>query len=310
MVSDSGSELDPQRVAAWATRLDLPAQTVQSLCRVHAPLSDWVAARQRKLGRPMLLGINGAQGTGKSTLLWLMLRLLAERHGLSASGCSLDDLYLTAQERRTLAGRIHPLLAVRGVPGTHDIALGQRTFDALLHGQVGRHAIPCFDKAADDRLPTDRWPTVAAPVDVAILEGWCVGARAQSPAELARPCNALERERDPDGSYRQYVNEQLQGPYGAFFERLDALIMLKAPDLACVRRWRREQEEALARKLRRAGRPDTTMDRAQVDRFVEHFDRLTVAMLAEMPARADVVIEMDPDHSLVAVAYRSAEGQP
>ena len=37
---------------------------------------------------------------------------------------SLDDLYLPKAERLRLARDVHPLLATRGVPGTHDVALG------------------------------------------------------------------------------------------------------------------------------------------------------------------------------------------
>ncbi len=35
------------------------------------------------------------------------------------------------------------------------------------------------------------------PLTIAAIEGWCVGARPQLPADLARPMNTLERERVP-----------------------------------------------------------------------------------------------------------------
>src|SRR5690606_34530577 len=72
-----------------------------------------------------LIGIAGAQGSGKTTLA----RAAAERFG--AAHLSLDDVYLTKTERQTLARQVHPLFAVRGPPGTHDLALLEATVAAL-----------------------------------------------------------------------------------------------------------------------------------------------------------------------------------
>ena len=75
-------------------------------------------------------------------------------------------------------------------------------------------ALPRFDKATDDRKPAEAWPVVAAPVDVVLFEGWCVGARPDpDPARLAQPINALEAEADPDGVWRRRIEAALAGPY-------------------------------------------------------------------------------------------------
>ena len=71
-----------------------------------------------------MVGLTGPQGSGKSTLAAKLPPLLAAR-GLRSAVLALDDLYLTHAERRRLAADIHPLLATRGVPGTHDVALGR-----------------------------------------------------------------------------------------------------------------------------------------------------------------------------------------
>ncbi|MDD9933958.1 MAG: hypothetical protein OXT09_10155 [Myxococcales bacterium] len=304
MGEESQGALERLELSRWAQELALPRDVVKALCRVHVPLAEWLGARQRALGRPLVVGVNGAQGTGKSTLLWLMARLLPELHGLRAAGLSIDDLYRTAAERAELAARVHPLLRTRGVPGTHDLALGEQVLDALTTGPARSVVLPRFDKATDDRAAPERWPQVRAPVDIVILEGWCVGAAPQEDAELAAPCNALEREEDPRGDWRHHVNGQLRGPYAGFFARLDALVMLQAPDMDCVLRWRLEQERALARALARAVRATRPMVEAEVARFVQHFERLTRAMLKEMPSRADVVIEIDAEHGLKAARYR------
>src|SRR5699024_680551 len=73
-------------------------------------------------------GISGLQGSGKSTLAAQLARLAGER-GIRAVVLSLDDAYLDHDERARLARDVHPLLATRGPPGTHDMALATRTLD-------------------------------------------------------------------------------------------------------------------------------------------------------------------------------------
>lgn len=212
------------------------------------------------------------------------MRLLAQR-GLSAVALSLDDIYLGREARGWLSRQVHPLLAVRGPPGTHDVALGCGVLDSL--ARPGRTALPAFDKATDERRPIPDWPEACGPVDVVIFEGWCVGARPQPEEDLSRPVNALEADLDADGAWRGYVNRQLAGPYQALFGRLDRLALLQAPGFEVVQAWRTEQEHKLRARTGRG------MSDAEVARFVAHYERLTRWILAEMPARADMVFELD-----------------
>src|SRR5690606_27976491 len=88
------------------------------------------AAAARTSRRPVVLGLSGAQGSGKSTVARKLVGRL-EAAGLNAATLSLDDLYLTRGERAALARQIHPLLLTRGPPGTHDVGLGERILDRL-----------------------------------------------------------------------------------------------------------------------------------------------------------------------------------
>jgi D-glycerate 3-kinase len=234
-----------------------------------------------------VIGLCGAQGSGKSTLAAAMHRALVDG-GLRAAVLSIDDLYLTRAERLGLAQSVHPLLATRGVPGTHDIDLGLALLRALDDGRPER--LPRFDKAADDRAPEWRWPIVEQPLDVLIFEGWCVGARAEADAALTQPANTLEANEDPAGIWRRYANAALAGPYQQLFARIDRLILLAAPSFAVVRRWRGEQEAAL-----RAERPDgaALQDATALDRFIQHYERLTQHILDDMPGYADLVLRLD-----------------
>ena len=257
-----------------------------------AALDQIDRARSKPSLGPAVIGLCGAQGSGKSTLAAAMQRTLVA-DGARAAVLSIDDLYLTRAERVALAHEVHPLLATRGVPGTHDIGLGLALFAALDNGQ--RVRLPRFDKAADDRVPESDWPIVEQPLDVLIFEGWCVGARPQADAALARPVNTLEATEDRDGIWRRHANAALAGRYRQLFARIERLILLAAPSFAVVRRWRGEQEAAL-----RAERPDgaALQDAAALDRFIQHYERLTRHILDDMPGYADLVLRLDDDRKV------------
>jgi D-glycerate 3-kinase len=251
--------------------------------------------RPRLGDRGIVLGLAGAQGSGKSTLAArLAARLAAEGH--PALAISLDDVYLPRARRLALARRVHPLLATRGVPGTHDLPL---LLDRLAKVKAGTFtSLPRFDKLADDRLAPQHW-TPAPRLACLILEGWCIGARPQPAALLAAPVNALETQEDADGDWRAHVNAQLAGQYQQLWNRLDALALLAAPDWETVPRWRAEQEAALARATGRSG-----MDAAALTRFCAHYERLTRWQLATTPARADLVLHLDAARRMIACRKR------
>lgn len=278
---------------------ELPATALE---RVYLPLAVWLAQR-KPTGQTLVVGINGGQGSGKSTLCALLQLILRQGFGLNVAGLSLDDFYLTRAERRQLADGVHPLLLTRGVPGTHDVALALRVLAALKSAQSGdRVTIPVFDKARDDRCPPDQWRNVHGPVDVIIFEGWCVAAKPEDEAALRLPVNALEAEEDRDGRWRRYVNTRLQGEYAALFAQLDVLLMLKVPSLEHVFQWRCLQEEKLAAGLRDPAQPAThLMDAAAIRRFIMHYERITRHMLAEMPERADLTLLVDEAHQICRV---------
>ena len=247
--------------------------------------------------RPVVLGLCGAQGSGKSTRTAAVIERLGTS-GVSAVGLSLDDLYLPRARRLELT-RIHPLLRTRGVPGTHDARLGIALLQQL--GARAPVALPAFDKAIDDRAPADQWNVVSAPVEVVVFEGWCVGARPQREAELREPVNALEREQDGDGRWRRWVNAQLARDYQALFGRIDILALLAAPSFSVVAAWRRQQEHDLRRKLEALGGPAArTMTDVEIDEFVQHYQRLTEHILRDTPSRADLVFRLDEQRRLRA----------
>jgi D-glycerate 3-kinase len=251
----------------------------------QALVAEALAAARALTPRTPVFAISGLQGSGKSTLA-MQIATRAEADGLRVAVLSLDDLYLTRDQRRQLAHDVHPLLATRGPPGTHDVALGCRVLDALRTGEDV--ALPRFDKLADDRV-NDAWTHVQGRIDLVLFEGWCVGAVPEDDAALAMPLNALERDEDAEGRWRRHCNGSLRNDYPALWSRIDALWFLQPPGFDIVRTWRWQQEQAMvARDPVRGG-----MDRAQLDRFIQHYERTSRHLLATLPATADRVIALD-----------------
>jgi len=280
----------------------IDAAPLPLLEQLYLPLAAVLARWCRSQSGTPVIGINGAQGTGKSTLCRLLQIVLEHGFGLRSALLAIDDCYRTRAERASLARSIHPLLATRGVPGTHDVDLLHQLLDRLTDPADHRPlALPAFDKAVDDRRPVAEWPVVTLPVDLVLFEGWCVGAVPQAEADLAEPVNRLEREEDPAGVWRRHVNRQLQKEYAPLFARLDLLIMLAAPDLESVLAWRSLQEQKLAARQPDGRSGQRIMDPPAIRRFIMHYQRLTEQMLAEMPGRADLVLSLDRDHRIAGI---------
>jgi len=246
-----------------------------------------------------LIGISGLQGSGKSTLA-AQLVAAAECRGSAAITMSIDDFYLGRRARQRLARMVHPLLATRGVPGTHDVELLRHTL-AALRAAAPRHParIPRFDKGRDTRLPPSRWRRVKHAPALVILEGWCLGIPPQGRSALRRPINALERDEDSDRRWRTFVNAQLAQHYVPLWRRFDRLIDLQAPDFAVVACWRDEQERALRR--RHAPR---AMSPAVLRRFLMHYERLSRQALRALPALADICLRLAGDRRVREIMIR------
>ncbi len=257
--------------------------------RYQITLAQLMAKLQSDLCLPAVVGISGAQGSGKSTLAAELVAQLKQQ-GLAAAAVSLDDYYLNKAQRQQLAQTEHPLLAQRGVPGTHNIEQAISNASAVLAGRPV--ALPRFDKALDEPAA----PLAAQQLDILLVEGWCLGVQPQTTAELTQPVNTLEANEDPDGRWRHYVNAQLAGPYAMYWQLLKPLVWLQAPDWDCVCRWRAKQEQQLWQN-RGTGMTDT-----ELARFMLPFQRLTQAGWQQLPQRADIIITLSQQHSLTGIS--------
>jgi D-glycerate 3-kinase len=266
-------------------------------------LSDWHALAKQMIDTlfdsdrqrmPRIIGVSGSQGSGKSTLARVVVEHL-QRRGFSATAVSLDDFYLTHADRQTLGTTVHPLLCTRGVPGTHDTDWLRQVM-ATLHETTHEAAavrLPIFDKGTDDR--SGQRESLA---QVLVLEGWCLGVRAQPEDMLQDSINTLEREEDSAGVWRAWVNEQIRQHYEPLWRQIDYWVQLKPPGFEQVVLWRGQQEQQIEPALR--------MDPITLGRFIDHYERLTRWQWTSPPLQPGLTVHLAPDHSVQAVEALTA----
>ena len=211
---------------------------------------------------PLVVLVTGLSGAGHSTALRIL-----EDQGFEA----IDNLPLRLLKRVLKDEERGWPLAIGTDTRTRGFATQAflETLDALLTPSNDRPvAIPRFNKALDDRYPRERWDSVDEGVDLVLLEGWCLGARPQDEDVLATPLNRLEREEDPDGTWRRQVNRALSREFEPLYRRIEQWVMLRAPSFDCVYRWRREQEQS---RLQITKRYDES---AELDPIIQEGQRL------------------------------------
>ncbi len=249
---------------------------------------------------PLVVGISGAQGSGKSTISEFIALALKELCGQTVAVLSLDDFYLPKAQREALGRSVHPLCATRGVPGTHEVSLLLETISRLLVALPGQTIRwPLFDKLADDRAAEPAWNTQTGRPDAILLEGWCVALPADRVAPWRGPINQLEAEADPQGAWISWSLEELRAHYAVLWKLLDLTVGIRLPDIETVVASRLLQEQ----RMQQARPSAASMDEAGVRRFVQHYERFTLALWDALPTVADIMATRDADFT-----YRIASG--
>ncbi len=247
--------------------------------------------------RPVIVGLNGAQGSGKSTLSQYLSQMMPMQFGVDCHVLSIDDFYLSKAKRKKLAASVHPLLAIRGVPGTHDVPRLLEALAGFIEPAVQSVTVPIFDKLKDDRTRRVHKIQKSAKPTIVLFEGWCVGIPAQRQLALSVPASSFEFSNDNNGVWRSYVNERLGADYADVFKLLDRLSMLKPPCFEAVYDWRVDQEIRLVARRRQEFSSESIrgMSVKEVGEFVENFRRLTCHALEVLPGIANETWELQAD---------------
>ncbi len=270
---------------------------LSSLWNLWLPLAMQLALFRQQLGRPLIQGILGGQGTGKTTLAAVLSLILAQL-GYRTLSLSLDDLYQTYAERQHLQKQ-DPRLIWRGPPGTHDVELGKQLLDQLRQpNQQQSILVPRFDKSAWGGAGDRTTPERVEGVDIVLFEGWFVGVRPIDPTVFDAPTPA-PIQTSADRAFARDMNDRLKD-YLPLWERLDRLMVLYPTDYQLSQQWRRQAEQQMI-ATGKSGMTDQ-----QVDKFVEYFWRslhpeLFITPLTQNSSWVDLVIEIAPDRSINAV---------
>ncbi|NEQ38257.1 MAG: glycerate kinase [Okeania sp. SIO3I5] len=276
-------------------------QTLETLWKLWLPLGIKLANKRQNLGRSLVQGILGGQGTGKTTLAKILV-LILEKLGYKTISISIDDIYKTYAERQLLQKQDSRLIW-RGPPGTHDVSLGIEILDKLRQSenQISDNLIPIprFNKSlfngAGDRIE----PEIVSKIDIVLFEGWFVGVLPVEERifDFAPPPIITEA----DKKFARDMNKQLI-EYLPLWENLDNLIVLYPTDYRFSKQWRKQAEQQMIA----SGKSGMSDD--EIEKFVDYFwkalhPELFIKPLIKNPELVDLVIEINSDHSLGNIYY-------
>ena len=272
---------------------------ISQLNNFYLPICEKIYQDYKKNKKIKIIGLTGGQGAGKSTITQILKLILEIKYNLSVVFFSIDDFYKTFSERNSLAKNVNKLFKIRGVPGTHDTSLINRTFIDLTKKKFRPLLLPRFDKSKDDRFPKKYWQKINKQPKIIIFEGWCVGARPQKNKDLLKPINILEKRQDINLKWRSGVNKELKNAYKKVFSKIDMLIFLKVPSFDCVYKWRLLQEK----KLQLTSKGKKIMSPLQIREFIMYYERITMQMLKDLLHKANVVLFLDKQHRFNKIKF-------
>lgn len=271
-----------QQQLGWACPLP-------TLWHLWLPLAYQLFSWQQALDRPLIQGILGGQGTGKTTLTRILTEIL-HHFDLQVCALSIDDLYKTYAERQQLQ-QFDPRFRWRGPPGTHDVELGLKTLQQLRQAKYPV-AVPRFDKSLHCGAGDRTEPELISGADVILFEGWFVGARPVNPQAFATAPPPITTDADRD--FACEVNRRLQD-YLPLWKQIDRLLVLYPSDYRLSQQWRRQAEQQMVASGK------SGMSDAEIDQFVTYFWQalhpdLFIQPLLTDTEHVDLVIEIAPNH--------------
>ena len=240
--------------------------------------------------------ISGSQGAGKSTLATLFKLVIEKNYKKKVMLLSIDDYYLSKNQRLKLSKKIHPLMITRGVPGTHNITALK---DHINHFKKQHFPIitPTFNKLKDD---ISRKRKVIKNAQILLLEGWCCGSKPISNKYLFKNINFIENVFDKNKVWRKYYNSLLQNEYKDVFSLFDKQIYIQIPSFKYVLNWRYLQEKSNASKSNNK----EFMNKVDLHMFIQHYEKLTKWMMKTMPDKADIILKVDENQKIKKLLFR------
>ena len=100
MKSNTPNTLLDHGIKELIVQMGLPDQVQQTITSVYLPTAHWIARKSKNARKPLFIGVNGAQGSGKTTFCALLTPVLKRQCGLNAVYLSIDDIYHTRSTRQ------------------------------------------------------------------------------------------------------------------------------------------------------------------------------------------------------------------
>ncbi|MEM9215717.1 MAG: glycerate kinase [Cyanobacteria bacterium P01_F01_bin.150] len=269
---------------------------LETAWQLWLPLALNLTDAHATLQRPIIQGILGGQGTGK-TSLGAILSLILTYLGQTVCSISIDDIYKTYADRQILK-KSDPRLIWRGPPGTHDVELGLKVLRGIK--SIDDQAfikVPRFDKAAWQGEGDRTQPEILQRPSIVLFEGWFVGTRPIAPETFDHAPAPITTE--ADRAFARDTNERLW-EYLPLWDELDRLMVLYPTNYRMSQQWRREAEQ----KMRASGQDGMSDD--QINQFVTYFwqslhPELFITPLLTNSKYVDLVVEIDSNHSPCAI---------
>ena len=238
--------------------------------------------------------IGGSQGIGKSSLIIIIKKTLEKFFNKNVLALSLDNYYLSKDERKSISNKEHELLITRGVPGTHNI---KKLVNDIKRFEKNIYPIniPLFDKLIDNRL--NKYQKIYKKCNMLILEGWCCGCKDINKNYLFKNINSLEKKFDTKYLWRKFYNNKLKKEYKLLFNLFDETIFLKAPSFKYVLRWRIKQEKNNSSNLSNSKK----MSNQEIELFIQHYEKITKWMLKNYSKFANIVLKINKDQKITSI---------
>jgi len=119
-------------------RLNIKKNLNSVFDRVYSKLAQYIFLKKNSLPHPLIVGISGGQGSGKTTFVEFLKKILELKYNFKCYSISIDDIYKTKKDRFLLSKREHKLFFTRGVPGTHDTKYLINYFKSLEDLKAGK----------------------------------------------------------------------------------------------------------------------------------------------------------------------------
>lgn len=246
-----------------------------------------------------VVGIQGGQGTGKTTIVKLIEKHLKGKR-FKVKSFSIDDFYKTWEERKKMQKKYpdNPFYRIsRGLPGTHRV---EDLFSTLKKAKLGKpFDIPIFDKSLHQGKGDVLKKTikVTRKQDFILFEGWCVGLPEVSTQKFVEICkrNKIDlKGLDPKLKDHKIVLNFIKN-YQKIWDLLDYTVMLKADSSEAHKRWRSLQEKRLKEKHGEG------MSRKEIFSFVEPY--LPFTYVCYDLIKPDVKVLIDKKHNFYNITF-------